>query len=149
MSVTGTPATPELRSNSAKRDSADKELVFLPLGGIGEIGLNVYLYGIGPAEDRQWLMIDCGITFPDTSEPGVDIVLPDLRFIEEERKSLAGILITHAHEDHIGAVAEMWPRLRAPVYVTKFAAHLLRGKLEEYSLQGRGAHRRDAARQPL
>ncbi|MGO8952476.1 MAG: ribonuclease J [Rhodomicrobium sp.] len=118
MSTTGTPATPEL--------------VFLPLGGIGEIGLNVYLYGIGPAEDRQWLMIDCGITFPDASEPGVDVVLPDLRFIEEERKSLAGILITHAHEDHIGAVAEMWPRLRAPVYTTKFAARLLRGKLQEF-----------------
>ncbi len=109
------------------------ELVFLPLGGIGEIGLNVYLYGIGPAEDRQWLMIDCGITFPDASEPGVDVVLPDLRFIEEERKSLAGILITHAHEDHIGAVAEIWPRLRAPVYVTKFAARLLKGKLQEYA----------------
>ncbi len=107
------------------------ELVFLPLGGIGEIGLNVYLYGLGPAEDRHWLMIDCGITFPDASEPGVDVILPDLRFIEEERKSLAGILITHAHEDHIGAVAEMWPRLRVPVYATKFAARLLKGKLEE------------------
>ncbi len=117
MPATGKPATPEL--------------VFLPLGGIGEIGLNVYLYGLGPAEDRTWLMIDCGITFPNDSEPGVDIVLPDLRFIEEERKSLAGILITHAHEDHIGAVAEMWPRLRAPVYVTKFAAHLLKQKLQE------------------
>src|SRR5215475_986437 len=119
MPETGTPAIPEL--------------VFAPLGGIGEIGLNVYLYGIGPAEDRQWLMIDCGITFPDESEPGVDIVLPDLRFIEEERKSLAGILITHAHEDHIGALADMWPRLRAPVYATKSAARLLRGKLQEYT----------------
>jgi ribonuclease J len=118
MSTTATPATPEL--------------VFLPLGGIGEIGLNVYLYGLGPVEDRQWLMIDLGITFPDDSEPGVDIVLPDLRFIEEERRSLAGILITHAHEDHIGAVAEMWPRLRVPVYATKFAARLLRGKLQDH-----------------
>ena len=71
MSMTGTPA--------------NTELVFLPLGGIGEIGLNAYLYGIGPAEDRQWLMVDCGITFPDGTEPGVDVVLPDLRFIEEER----------------------------------------------------------------
>jgi ribonuclease J len=117
MPETGTPAIPEL--------------VFVPLGGIGEIGLNVYLYGIGAAEDRQWLMIDCGITFPDDTEPGVDVVLPDLRFIEEERRSLAGILITHAHEDHIGALAEMWPRLRAPIYATKFAARLLRGKLQE------------------
>jgi len=119
MPTTGTPAIPEL--------------VFLPLGGVGEIGLNVYLYGLGPAEDRQWLMIDCGITFPDDSEPGVDVVLPDLRFIEEERGSLAGILITHAHEDHIGAVADMWPKLRAPVYATKFAARLLKGKLQEHS----------------
>jgi ribonuclease J len=118
MPSTGTPALPEL--------------VFLPLGGIGEIGLNVYLYGIGPAEDRQWLMIDLGITFPEDSEPGVDIVLPDLRFIEEERTSLAGILITHAHEDHIGAVAELWPRLRVPVYATKFAARLLKSKLQEH-----------------
>ncbi|WP_127076484.1 ribonuclease J [Rhodomicrobium lacus] len=119
MTVTGTPA--------------NSELVFLPLGGIGEIGLNVYLYGLGTEEDRQWLMIDCGITFPDDSEPGVDVVLPDLRFIENDRQNLAGILITHAHEDHIGAVAEMWPKLRAPVYVTKFAAHLLRSKLQEHS----------------
>ncbi len=110
---------------------ATPELVFLPLGGIGEIGLNVYLYGIGSAEDRQWLMVDLGVTFPDDTEPGVEVVLPDLRFIEEERKSLAGILITHAHEDHIGAVADMWPRLRVPIYATKFAARLLRGKLEE------------------
>ena len=102
MSTTGTPA--------------NTELVFLPLGGIGEIGLNVYLYGIGPAEDRQWLMIDCGITFPDATEPGVDIVLPDLALHRGgEEKPRRGILITHAHEDHIGAVAEMWPRLRAPV----------------------------------
>jgi ribonuclease J len=119
MPTTGTPAIPEL--------------VFLPLGGIGEIGLNAYLYGLGPVEDRHWLMIDLGITFPDDTEPGVDIVLPDLRFIEEERKSLAGILITHAHEDHIGAVAEMWPRLRAPIYATKFAARLLKGKLQEHA----------------
>jgi ribonuclease J len=117
MPETGTPAIPEL--------------VFVPLGGIGEIGLNVYLYGLGTAEDRQWLMIDCGITFPDDTEPGVDVVLPDLRFIEEERKNLAGILITHAHEDHIGALADVWPRLRAPIYATKFAARLLRGKLQE------------------
>jgi ribonuclease J len=118
MSTTASPAIPDL--------------VFLPLGGIGEIGLNVYLYGLGPVEDRQWLMIDLGITFPDESEPGVDVVLPDLRFIEEERSSLAGILISHAHEDHIGAVAALWPRLRVPVYVTKFAAKLLRGKLQEH-----------------
>ena len=119
MPATGTPAT--------------TELVFLPLGGIRRNRSLRYLYGLGPEESRQWLMIDCGITFPDNSEPGVDIVLPDLRFIEEERKSLAGILITHAHEDHIGAVAELWPKLRARVYATKFAAHLLKSKLQEFN----------------
>ncbi len=118
---------------SATENPATPELVFLPLGGIGEIGLNVYLYGIGTPEDRSWLMIDLGITFPDETEPGVDVILPDLRFIEEERKSLAGILISHAHEDHIGAVADLWPRLRVPVYATKFAAALLRNKLREHA----------------
>lgn len=112
---------------------ATPELVFLPIGGIGEIGLNCYLYGLGPVEDRSWLMIDLGITFPDASEPGVDVVLPDLSFIEDERRSLAGLLITHAHEDHIGAVADRWPRLRVPVYATKFASRLLRSKLQEVS----------------
>ena len=97
-----------------KRGSNDNELVFLPLGGVGEIGMNVYLYGFGPARRRQWLMVDLGVTFPDDREPGVDIVLPDLRFIEKERGNLLGIVLTHAHEDHFGAVPEMWPRLAVP-----------------------------------
>lgn len=112
---------------------ADDELVFLALGGIGEIGMNVYLYGWGAPQDREWLMVDLGVTFPGDQEPGVDVVFPDLRFIEDERQNLAGILLTHAHEDHFGAVAEMWPRLRVPVYGTRFALTLLRGKLQEYS----------------
>ncbi len=115
---------------------ANNSLVFLPLGGIGEIGLNVYLYGTGPAKDRRWLMVDLGVTFPDDSEPGVDVVLPDLQFIEQQRQNLAGIMITHAHEDHIGAVVDMWPRLRVPVYATKFAARLLRGKLQDSPFRG-------------
>ncbi len=109
----------------------ENEFVFLPLGGIGEIGMNVYLYGLGPARRREWLMVDLGVTFPDDREPGVDIVLPDLRFIEEERTNLSGILLTHAHEDHYGAVAEMWPRLGVPVYGTRFTLAMLREKLEE------------------
>ena len=103
-----------------KRGSTDNELVFLPLGGVGEIGMNVYLYGFGPARRRQWLMVDLGVTFPDDREPGVDIVLPDLRFIEKQRGNLLGIVLTHAHEDHFGAVPEMWPRLAVPVYATRF-----------------------------
>jgi ribonuclease J len=110
-----------------------KELVFLPLGGAGEIGMNAYLYGYGPEDRRQWLMVDCGITFPEGEfDPGIDVILPDVRFIEENRNDLVGLVITHAHEDHIGAVIELWPRLKAPIYATPFTAGMLRAKLAEY-----------------
>ena len=121
---------------SAQQANVDRdEFVFVALGGLGEIGMNVYLYGVGPADDRQWLMVDLGLTFPSDAEPGVDVVLPDLRFIEAERQSLHGIVITHAHEDHIGALIEMWPSLKAPVFTTPFATGMLRAKLAEF---GRG-----------
>ncbi len=111
-----------------------EELVFLPLGGVGEIGMNCYLYGLGPEDRREWLMVDLGITFPEGEfDPGVDVILPDVRFIAEERASLAGIVLTHAHEDHFGAVAELWPRLRAPIYATPFTAALLKAKLAEFN----------------
>jgi ribonuclease J len=109
------------------------ELVFLPLGGIGEIGMNCYLYGLGPADARQWLMIDLGLTFPEgENDPGVDVILPDLRYIEAERGSLAGLVLTHAHEDHLGAVIELWPKLRVPIYATPFTAALLKAKEAEF-----------------
>ncbi len=115
------------------RPRAEDELVFLALGGLGEIGMNAYLYGIGPPDGRKWLMVDLGITFPEgENDPGVDVIFPDLRFIEEERSALAGIVITHAHEDHIGAVIELWPRLGVPVYATPFTAGMLKTKLSEY-----------------
>jgi len=107
------------------------EFVFLPLGGVGEIGMNLYLYGYGPEHDRQWLMVDLGVTFGGEYEPGIDLIMPDIGFIEEERANLAGILLTHAHEDHFGAVIDLWPRLRAPIYATPFTAALLRAKLIE------------------
>ncbi|HEU0158840.1 MAG TPA: ribonuclease J [Hyphomicrobiaceae bacterium] len=95
--------------------------------------MNCYLYGLGPAEAREWLMVDLGITFPEgENDPGIDVILPDLRFIEEERAALAGIVLTHAHEDHFGAVAELWSRLKVPVYATPFAAALLTAKLAEF-----------------
>ncbi|MFT0893294.1 ribonuclease J [Pseudochelatococcus sp. G4_1912] len=101
------------------------ELVFVALGGLGEIGMNLGLYGFGPEDRRKWVMVDCGISFAGEEAPGVDIVLPDIRFIAEERRNLLGIVITHAHEDHIGALAKLWPHLQVPVYCTPFAAGLL------------------------
>ena len=82
--------------------SKNDELVFLPLGGVGEIGMNLALYGFGPPGNRQWIMVDCGVTFPGPDLPGVDLVLPDIAFVKEEKKNLKAIIITHAHEDHMG-----------------------------------------------
>ncbi len=110
------------------------ELVFLPLGGSNEIGMNFNLYGYGPEDDRKWIVVDLGVTFGDQTTPGVDIILPDPEFIEEYADDILGIVLTHAHEDHIGAVAWLWPRLRAPVYATPFTAFLLREKLRDADL---------------
>src|SRR3712207_3807948 len=102
------------------------ELVFVPLGGLGEIGMNAALYGFGPREARQWILVDLGMGFAgEEGLPGVDLMFPDLSFVEDERDNLLAIFITHAHEDHIGALAELWPRLRVPVYATRFAIGLL------------------------
>ncbi|HEY3621183.1 MAG TPA: ribonuclease J [Roseiarcus sp.] len=100
------------------------EFVFAPLGGLGEIGMNCALYGYGPANARQWLMVDLGVAFAGEDLPGVDLIMPDLGFIEKAKKNLVGVVITHAHEDHFGALAELWPDLGAPVYMTRFAAGL-------------------------
>ena len=104
------------------------ELVFVLLGGVGEIGMNFALYGYGPANAREWIVVDVGVTFPDSALPGVDLVLPDTRFIEENLDRLRGIVITHAHEDHYGALIDTWPKLKAPVYMTPFSAGLLEAK---------------------
>ncbi len=109
--------------------SAD-ELLFLALGGAGEIGMNLNLYG----HAGKWLMLDLGIAFGDETMPGVEVIMPDPSFIEERRKDLIGIVLTHAHEDHLGAVADLWPRLKAPVYATPFAASVLRRKLTQAGL---------------
>ncbi len=109
------------------------ELVLVALGGLGEIGMNAYLYGYGPPKARQWLLVDLGITFPEGEfDPGVDVILPDLRFLVEERQALVGIVLTHAHEDHIGAVIDLWPQLEAPIYATAFTAGMLRAKSAEF-----------------
>lgn len=115
--------------------SAQDELVFLPLGGAGEIGMNLNLYGFGPEGRRKWIMIDLGVMFGGDDTPGIDVIMPDPGFIEEHRNNLLGIVLTHAHEDHIGAVAHLWPRLKVPVYATPFTAALVRGKLEEEGIE--------------
>ena len=94
--------------------------------------MNVYLYGYGPPESRQWLMVDLGITFPGDAEPGADVVLPDLRFITSEKQSLVGLVLTHAHEDHIGAVLDLWPQLGCKIIATPFTAGMVRSKVAEY-----------------
>jgi ribonuclease J len=114
--------------------SKQDELVFLPLGGSNEIGMNFNCYGFGPADDRKWIIVDVGVTFGDQTTPGVDIIMPDPSFIETYADDILGIVLTHAHEDHIGAVGWLWPRLEAPVYATPFTAYLLREKLRDVDL---------------
>ena len=108
--------------------SSKDELVFVPLGGVGEIGMNLALYGFGPESQRQWIMVDCGVTFPGPDLPGVDLVLPDIGFLAKERKNLKGIIITHAHEDHYGGLSQLWPGLNVPVYASGFTAGMLEAK---------------------
>jgi len=109
---------------------AKDALHFLPLGGSGEIGMNLNLYGHG----GKWLMVDLGITFAEESLPGIDLILPDPTFIRERRDDLVGLVLTHAHEDHLGAVPYLWTQLECPIYATRFTAAVLRGKLQEHGL---------------
>jgi ribonuclease J len=106
------------------------ELLFLALGGAGEIGMNLNLYG----HAGKWLMVDLGITFGDESTPGVEVIMPDISFIRERADELVGLVLTHAHEDHVGAVPYLWPQLKCPLYATPFTASVLRRKLEEAGL---------------
>lgn len=110
----------------------DSELVFVAMGGLGEIGMNCYLYGVGPPKAREWLMVDLGLTFPGDGEFGVDVVFPDLSFIAKQRDRLKGIVITHAHEDHIGAVIDNWHHLKAPIYASPFTMGMLKSKISDY-----------------
>ena len=113
------------------------ELVFLPLGGSGEIGMNLNAYGYGPPDSREWIIVDIGVTFGGPNQPGVDVILPDPTFLENERDNILGIVLTHAHEDHIGAIGWLWPRLKAPIYATPFTAVLVREKLRERGLEAK------------
>ena len=109
----------------------NEELIFCPLGGSGEIGMNMNLYAYGTAENQKWIIVDMGVTFADDSIPGVDLILPDAGFIIEKKNDLLGIVLTHAHEDHIGSVAHIWPQLKCKIFATPFTAALLQEKFKE------------------
>jgi ribonuclease J len=105
------------------------ELVFAPLGGIGEIGMNLSIYGYGDERRRQWVIVDCGVSFASEEHlPGVDLIMPDIRYLLEERKNILGLILTHAHEDHMGALIDLWPRLNVPIYATPFTAALFEAR---------------------
>jgi len=108
-----------------------KELLFCPLGGAGEIGANMNLYGYGNPGEHNWIMVDIGVTFADDTLPGIDLIYPDPGFIVEKKDNLLGIIVTHAHEDHIGAIAHLWPKLKCKIYATPFTAVLIKEKFKE------------------
>ncbi len=108
--------------------SPQDELVFAPLGGVGEIGMNLSVYGLGPPRKKAWLAVDLGVAFAGDDLPGIEVIMPDVRFLEEQRRNLVGLVLTHAHEDHYGAILELWPRLRVPIFATPFTAGLLEAK---------------------
>src|SRR5262245_40344849 len=107
------------------------ELTFAPLGGVGEIGMNLSIYGLGNRHQRSWLAVDLGVSFGNEEHlPGIDLLMPDITFLEKERKNLVGLVLTHAHEDHFGAILDLWPKLKIPIYATPFCAALLQAKCE-------------------
>jgi len=107
------------------------ELTFAPLGGVGEIGMNLSIYGLGNRHQRAWLAVDLGVSFGDEEHlPGIDLIMPDVSFLVKERKNLMGLMLTHAHEDHFGAIIDLWPKLQCPIYATQFSASLFEAKLE-------------------
>lgn len=110
------------------------ELVFVPLGGLGEIGMNLALYGLGPRRRRKWLMVDCGLTFAEPERAGVEIIIPDPQFIDKIKRDLVGLVITHGHEDHIGALVDIGPKLECPIYATPFAGGLFAMRMAEAAL---------------
>ena len=111
---------------------SSERLIYLPLGGAGEIGMNAYVYGYGKPGKERLILVDLGVTFPDMdSSPGVDLILPDITWLKQRKNQLEAIFITHAHEDHVGAVAHFWQDLGAPVYARAFTANIARRKMEE------------------
>ena len=108
-----------------------EELLFCPLGGSGEIGMKMNLFAYGQSDNLKWIIVDIGVTFADDSIPGIDLIYPDPGFIVEKKDNLAGIVLTHAHEDHIGAIAHIWPKLKCKIYATPFTSILITEKFKE------------------
>ena len=104
------------------------ELVFVPLGGVGEIGMNMAAYGFGPERSRKWIVVDCGVTFAGPSQPGIELIMPDPAFLEENADDILALILTHSHEDHYGAVLDLWPSFDRPVYATAFTTAMLAAK---------------------
>ena len=112
---------------------SSEQLIYLPLGGAGEIGMNAYVYGYGPQDEERLIVVDLGVAFPDMDgSPGVDLILPDVEWLEERRDRIEAVFVTHAHEDHVGAVAHTYERLGAPIYARPFTANIARRKMDEY-----------------
>jgi ribonuclease J len=112
---------------------SSERLIYLPLGGAGEIGMNCYVYGYGPEGAERLILVDMGVTFPDMDgSPGVNLIMPDITWLEERKNQLEAVFITHAHEDHVGAVGHLYEKLGAPIYARAFTANIARGKLAEY-----------------
>ena len=114
-----------------KKPVSEDAFVFLPLGGSGEIGMNLNLFGFGPETDRKWIIVDMGVTFGGPDTPGIEIIMPDIEFIEQIRHNILGIVLTHAHEDHMGALARLWDKIRCPVWATPFTMYLVKDRLSE------------------
>ena len=108
-----------------------EELLFCPLGGSGEIGMNMNLFAYGKPDNQKWIMVDIGVTFADDTLPGIDLIYPDPGFIIDKKEDLLGIILTHAHEDHIGAIAHIWPQLKCRIFSTPFTAALIKEKFKE------------------
>ena len=108
-----------------------EELIFCPLGGSGEIGMNMNLFAYGSPDNRKWIIVDIGVTFADDAIPGVDLIYPDPGFIVDKKDDLLGIVLTHAHEDHIGAIAHIWPKLKCKIFATPFTSVLISEKFKE------------------
>src|ERR1700748_3363985 len=108
--------------------ASSDELVFAPLGGVGEIRMNLSLSGLGREGARKWIAVDLGVAFAGDDLPGIDLIMPDIRYLLDERHNLLGLVLTHAHEDHFRAILDLWPRLRVPIYATRFTAALFAAK---------------------